>query len=139
MKKIFSVLFISLLISSCSYEPVLDENQKYRITPQEQIDEDIEKCMERADNHLKGRKLKKAGKEAVRKGGIGAFIGGVFGFLVGGDSGGLVRGAAIGGGVGAAAGAGSVAGEGSLTKDQIKQRYVNRCLNEKGYSVLGWE
>lgn len=139
MRKIFSALILSLLVFSCSYEPILDENQKYRMTPQDQIDEDVKQCKERADNHLKGRKLKRAGKQAVRSSATGAIVGGALGLFLGGSGRALARGAGIGAGVGAVAGAASVAGEGKLSKDQIKQRYVNRCLNEKGYSVLGWE
>lgn len=139
IKKIFSALIFSLLVFSCSYEPILDENQKYRMTPQDQIDEDIKQCKERADNHLKGRKLKKVGKQAVRGGATGAIVGGALGLFLGGTGKTLARGVGIGAGVGAVAGGASAAGEGKLSKDQIKQRYVNRCLNEKGYSVLGWE
>ena len=138
MKNIFSILIIFTLIS-CSYRPILDDNYKYRATPKEQHESDIDECIAKAEKHLKGRKLKKAGKEAVRKGATGAFIGGLFGFLVGGDTGALVRGVGIGAGVGAAVGAGKVAGEGKLSKDHVKQRLANRCLNEKGYGVLGWE
>ncbi len=138
MKKIFSVLLIFAVVS-CSYRPVLDDNYKYQNTPKDQSEADIDECIKKGDEFLKGRKMKKAGKEAVRKGAIGAFFGGLFGFLVRGDTGGLVRGVAVGAGVGAAVGAGSVAGEGTVTPDQMKQRYVNRCLNEKGYGVLGWE
>lgn len=138
MKKILSILFIFTLIS-CSYNPILDENYKYKNTSQEESQGDIDECMTRADNHLKGRKLKKAGKEAVRKGATGAIIGGAMGLVFGGTGRALARGVGIGAGVGAVVGAGSAAGEGKLSKDHVKQRYVNRCLNAKGYSILSWE
>ena len=138
MKKIFSI-FLIFVIFSCSYKPILDENYKYKNTPKEQSEADVDECIKRADNYLKGRKLKKAGKEAVRSGATGAIVGGAIGIVFGGTGRALARGVGVGAGVGAAMGAGKVAGEGTLSKDQIKQRYVNRCLGEKGYSVLGWE
>jgi hypothetical protein len=45
--------------------------------------------------------------------------------------GGLVRGGAIG------AAGGGVAG--ALSPDEIKKRFVNQCLADIGYQVLGWE
>ena len=47
-------------------------------------------------------------------------------------------GSAIGAGVGAAFGGLSVAGEGTVTPDEMKQRYTAQCLARKGYEVIGW-
>jgi hypothetical protein len=58
-------------------------------------------------------------------------MGAVGGLFTGNVGGGLVRGGAIGAAGGGAAGA--------LSPDQVKQRFVNQCLTEKGYQVIGWD
>jgi ADP-ribosylglycohydrolase len=58
-------------------------------------------------------------------------MGAVSGIFSGNIARGALMGSAIGGAGGAAAGA--------LSPDEIKRRYVNTCLNEKGYQVLGWD
>lgn len=47
----------------------------------------------------------------------------------------IVKSAGLGAAVGGAGGAVS----GSLTPDQLKHRYVNQCLADKGYNVIGWD
>jgi hypothetical protein len=44
---------------------------------------------------------------------------------------GLVRGGAMGAAGGTAAGA--------VSPDELKRRFVNQCLAEKGYQVIGWD
>ncbi|MBU6338690.1 MAG: hypothetical protein KGQ36_01790 [Rickettsiales bacterium] len=135
------ILIISLLITtlSCSYRPILDQNDRYLQSNKEENDQNIERCTNEADDYLKQYKARRAAKEAARKGAIGAIFGGIFGFVVGGDSKALLKGLAVGAGVGAVAGGLSVAGEGKLSPDQIKQNYVTNCLAKQGYSVIGWE
>ena len=137
MKRLLSILAVFSLLS-CSYSPVLDENQKYLSTSKEQSDKDIQSCISRAENYLGGRKMKRAGKEAVRQGAVGDFFGAIFGIFTG-DIDQVVKSAATGAAVGGVVGAGSVAGQGSVTPDQIKQNYINNCLSRKGYVVLGWD
>jgi hypothetical protein len=138
MKKILSLLIIFTLVS-CSYAPIYGDNYKYKATSKEQREDDFKFCKEKADKHFEGVKMRRAGKEGVRKGAIGTIFGGIFAFFVGGNSRSLAKGLAVGAGAGAAIGAGSVLAEGKLKPDQYKQRYVHDCLNEKGYSVIGWE
>ncbi len=138
MKKTLLFLLIFSLIS-CSYKPILDENYKYQTTSQKEIKQDIKDCEERADNHLKGLKAERAAKEGVRRGAIGAFFGGIFSFIFGGSTSSLIKGIGIGAGVGAASGVVLTAGEGKITPDKFKQRYVSNCLAKKGYQVLGFQ
>lgn len=138
--KSFIILLISFnLICSCSYRPILDENRAYLQAGADQAQMDVDHCTDKSGTYLKKYKARRAGKQAVRKGTLGAIFGGIFAFIFGGDSTALVKGLAIGAGVGAASGAVSVASEGKLTPDQMKRRYVSNCLARKGYSVLGWE
>lgn len=137
MKRILIIVLVSIF-TSCSYSPILDENDKYINSSQEDIDTDIDNCTKRADNHLEGLKMKRAGKVAARQSVAGAFFGAIIGLFTG-DIDQVVKSAATGAAVGGVVGAGSVAGEGSISPDKIKQRYVNNCLSRRGYVVLGWQ
>lgn len=138
MRKICGFLLIFCAFS-CSYKPILDDNYKYRLVSEEKRELDIENCMKKGDEFLKKSKMRRVGKETVRKGAIGGFFGSIFGFVFAGNSRSLLRGAGVGAGVGAVTGAVMTAGEGKITPDRVKQRYVARCLNQKGYGVIGWE
>ncbi|MBM5782206.1 MAG: cell envelope biogenesis protein OmpA [Pelagibacterales bacterium] len=137
-KNLILILICSSLIS-CSYQPILDQNEKYLQTGQIEAEEDIKSCTNQAEQYLKQYKAQRAAKEAARQGITGAVIGGIFGFIFGNNTKSLLTGLAVGAGVGAASGALGVAGEGKITPDQIKQRYITNCLARKGYSVIGWQ
>lgn len=136
-----SILLLSLLslLASCSYRPILDQNNKYLQVGEEAAQGSIDECTQKADAYLKQYKAKRAGKEAVRSGVTGAIFGTIFGLIFGNSTKAVMSGLAIGAGVGAASGAGSVAAEGTLKPDQIKQNYVSNCLARQGYLVIGWE
>lgn len=127
------VLLLLCLLSffSCASKPQLYPNQKYRSVGKEAADQDIAQCREEAEEFLDSPR----GKKIVKGAGAGALIGGAIGAVGGlfsGDvAGGATRGAAMGGAGGAAAGA--------LSPDEVRKRYVNKCLSDKGYQVLGWQ
>jgi outer membrane lipoprotein SlyB len=126
------VLFAALLImTACASRPQLYPNQKLKRVGKETAKKDIDKCIAEADDYLESSKGKKIAKGAGAGAAIGAAMGAVGGMFTGNMGRGLVRGGAIG-----AAGGGTA---GALSPDQIKQRYVNQCLAEKGYRVLGWD
>ncbi len=139
MLRIFIALFASLTLLSCSYKPILDQNEKYFQVGQEEAQKDIDKCTADGDEYLKQYKAQRAMKEAGRKAVIGAVVGAATGFIFGNNLKSLAIGTAVGAGIGAAAGGLGVAGEGKVTPDQIKQRYVSNCLVRKGYQVIGWQ
>lgn len=130
MNKLISFLMISLLMG-CASSPVLYPNNKYKSVGEEVADSDIDKCMESSDKFLKSKKAKKILKSA----GKGSIVGGVVGAVSGLFSGDVVESLAQGAAIGAAAGGAS----GAISKDQLKEAYVNRCLQRKGYEVIGWE
>jgi outer membrane lipoprotein SlyB len=137
MKIFLFALFLA--VSSCSSRPQLYPNSKLKFVGKEKAQKDIEKCMTESDEYFetsKGKKvLKSAGKGAVVGSAFGAAMGAVAGAFTGNMGRGLVRGGAIGASGGAAGSAASTA----ISPDEIKRRYVNQCLSEKGYQVLGWE
>jgi len=133
------VLLSSLSLISCSsYKPILDQNDQYLRVGEAQAQIDSDACVKEGDEYLKKYKQERVVKEAARKAVIGTVIGGAFGLVFGNNTKSIVRGLALGAGIGAATGAIGAAGEGTITPDQVKQRYVNNCLNRKGYSVIGW-
>ena len=124
-------LVLLLLLVSCASKPKLYPNQKLKSVGKEASQKDINQCIADAENYLESSKGKQAAKGAGAGAVIGAAMGGVAGLFTGNLGSGLVRGGAIGAAGGGAAGA--------LSPDQIKQRYVNQCLADKGYQVIGWD
>lgn len=125
------LLFLLLLMVSCASRPKLYPNQKLKSVGKEASQKDIDQCIADADNYLESSKGKQVAKGAGAGAVIGAAMGGVAGLFTGNLGSGLVRGGAIGAAGGGAAGA--------LSPDQIKHRYVNQCLADKGYQVIGWD
>jgi len=130
MKTTSLSLLFALFLFGCASKPVLYPNQSYQKRGEEQASADIKKCMEDADRFMKSSKGKAILKDAARGSVVGGAIGIISGIFSGDVAGSLGRGAAFGA---AAGGAGS-----AVSPDQLKQAYVNRCLAEKGYEVMGW-
>lgn len=130
MSKIMLLLSLAIL-TSCASRPQLYPNEKLKSVGKERAEKDTDQCIADADAYLKSSKGKNVAKGAGAGAAIGAAMGAVGGLFTGNLGGGLVRGGAIG-----AAGGGTA---GALTPDQMKRRYVNQCLADKGYRVLGWD
>ena len=138
--KNFILLLTIFSLTSCfSYKPILFQNETYQLNGKEAADKEIDRCSKEASEYLKQFKARRAAKEAGRNAVIGGVIGTASGAIFGRNMKSTLIGTAIGAGVGAAMGALSVAGEDKVKPDQMKQRYVANCLNQKGYEVLGWE
>lgn len=125
------ILVLLLLLVSCASRPQLYPNSKLKSVGKVAAQKDIDKCIADADEYLESSKGKKIAKSAGAGAAIGAAVGAVSGMFTGNFGSGLMRGGAIGAAGGGAAGA--------MSPDQIKRRYVNQCLGEKGYHVIGWD
>jgi len=125
------VAFVFLFLVSCASRPQFYPNQKYKSVNESTVKKDTDTCIAQADTYLKSSK----GKQVVKSTGYGAAVGaaiGAVGGMFGGNMGrGLIRGGAMGAAGGAAAGA--------VSPDELKRRYVNQCLSDKGYKVIGWD
>ena len=130
MKKT-GLVVILLILSSCASRPKLYPNHKVKSAGKEAAKKDIDKCLSEAEKYLESSKGKKIAKGAGAGAAIGAAMGAVGGLFSGNVGKGLLRGGSIGAAGGGAAGA--------ISPDEIKRRYVNQCLAEKGYQVLGWD
>jgi len=99
-----------------------------------QAEADVNDCMRLADSFVGNRN---PAVETAKSAGIGAAIGSAIGAAVGAIRGFAGRGAAIGA---AGGGTGGLA-RGLLrsrSNDPVFQRYVHRCLGDRGYETIGW-
>lgn len=126
-----SLILALLVLVGCASKPKLYPNEKLKTVGRTQADADIDQCIADADAYLESSK----GKQIARGAGAGAAVGAAMGAVTGIFTGNVGRGLVQGGAIGAAGGATA----GALTPDQIKRRYVNQCLADKGYHVLGWD
>lgn len=132
------VMVVTLALGcSHSQSPVLYPNAKLETAGKAQADADISHCRQRADEYVSSgaATAKEVGKDTAVGGAGGAAVGAVAGAVSGGGAG---RGAAIGAATGATAGAvhGAVKSSGP---SPIYKNFVDRCLREKGYEVIGWQ
>lgn len=131
------VLGLAALAACSSPKPVLYPNAQLNSVGKAQADRDIEACEEFAKNNGvssgDGKTGEVAKSTAVGAGG-GAAVGAVAGAVSGGGAG---TGAAIGGATGATAGLihGALKDSGP---NATYRNFVNRCLKDKGYDVVGW-
>ena len=127
----------ALLVGGCTstQAPVLYPNDKLSRVGKEQAERDIAECRKLADEWVQSTAAKDIGKGAAVGGVAGAAVGAVGGAVSG-------RGAGTGAAVGAATGATAGAAHGAVKQAEpspVYKQYVNRCLRERGYDVLGWQ
>jgi hypothetical protein len=114
---------------------VLYPNARLQQVGEQASQQDIDQCMALADNaNLEDNQALEAGKKTA----AGAAVGGVTGAAAGAISGRSGFGAAIGATTGAIGGFFSWI-FGSSEPDPIYKRYVDVCLQERGYQSLGWK
>ena len=136
-KRIVSAALVASIIGCALQRPVLYPNAKYKQVGEAAARQDIDDCMRLAEqagaSHGGGNRAAKAGVE-------GAAAGFVTGAVAGAIAGGNVFGAAV---VGAAVIAGAAAGTHSAVHadepSDIRKNFVQRCLSEGGYDVIGWQ
>lgn len=138
LQNLLWLLAATLLLGACASSakrPVFYPNAHLRNVGQAQAQRDTSACMSLANEY--GVATTKDG-EVARRTGKGAVLGGV-----GAGAWGLVRGdAGERAAAGAAAGAATGAATGAFASTELSPTYkgfVNRCLRERGYNVIGWE
>jgi outer membrane lipoprotein SlyB len=129
---------LAAILAGCASappKPVFYPNSHLQSAGQAQADQDIAECKQLA--HSSGVAEKKDG-EVGKKAAAGAAVGGASA-----GAWGLVRGNAGERALaGAAAGAAAGAVSGGLKKTEtspVFRNFVNRCLGERGYEVIGWQ
>ena len=127
------VPFALLLLTACATRPIVYPNQKLRESGQVAVSADTDAGLAEAHEYLESGRV----PEVAKRTGEGAVVGGAVGAAVGAVSGNVGRGAAAG----AAGGAAGSLAHGLFhwrDPDPVEQRYVERCLAERGYDVIGW-
>ena len=135
MKTFFCLLAgLILLLGGCAWSPVLYPNAHLNKVGRDQADRDVDDCRQRADTYVKSDAAKTVAKDTAIGGAGGAVVGGAIGAVRGSFGSDL--------GVGAAAGAAAGLVTGVIKASEpsaVYKIFVNRCLGEKGYEVIGWE
>jgi outer membrane lipoprotein SlyB len=133
-----TLLASAVLISSlgcAAKRPALYPNERLEAVGAATAQQDIDECLKRAATA--GHESRPAGQVAGSTA-VGAGVGAAVGAAAGAVAGRAGQGAAIG-----AAGGGTgglIRGLfGSRDLDPVQQRFVEQCLKEKGYQVIGWQ
>ena len=127
---------IMLLVAACAKKrPVLYPNLAYKTAGASAAMADIDECIQLAADHGHATD---AGKNMAASTGKGAVTGAVVGGAVGAVAGRPGRGAAAGAAGGGAGGLMRGAWK-SGDPDEIERRFVEQCLRDKGYQVIGWK
>ena len=140
--RVLSIIGGLLLLTACSTaHPVLYPNAHLQSAGKDIAEQDIEACRQLAETAGAEEGSGKAGRVAtgtVVGGGVGAAAGAVGGAI----SGAVGRGSMIGAATGAVWGLLTGlyhAFAGPSQPNQAYTNFVNRCLQEKGYEVTGWQ
>jgi uncharacterized protein (TIGR00251 family) len=129
------------LLSACSsVHPVLYPNAHMQSVGKEAATQDIKDCKKLAESAGAEEGSGKAGRVATGTA-VGAGVGAAAGAVGGAISGSVGRGSMIGAATGAVWGLlmGLFRASGSSQPNQAYTNFVNRCLQEKGYEVTGWQ
>ena len=125
-----------LALAGCATQrPVLYPNVKYNQVGPEIAQRDVDDCIRFAEQ---SGVTYSAGGKVARSGAEGAAVGGAAGAGAGAVRGNVGERAATG----AAAGAAAAATRGAIHSGEpgsVYRGFVQRCLRERGYDVIGWQ
>ncbi len=129
-----------LFLTACSSaKPVLYPNAHFQSVGRETADQDIEVCKQLAESAGAEEGNGKTGRVATSTA-VGAGVGAAGGAVGGAISGAAGRGSLIGAASGAVWGfLMGLFSAGSSQPGQAYTNFVNRCLQERGYEVTGWQ
>ncbi len=122
--------------SACAAQkPVFYPNAHYETVGEQRAMADAQQCMADAREHgVDPDAANRTGNRAAKGAAVGAVSSAVVSAVLGGNVG-----RAIGAGAAGGATAGAVSGATEASDPgQLFKRYVERCLQEKGYDVIGW-
>ncbi|MDX6769137.1 MAG: hypothetical protein SF051_06365 [Elusimicrobiota bacterium] len=123
-----------LLLGACAPKPMLYRDPGYEDRGgKAAADAAVKECRAIAKSEVGKLNLKPLGERSVWGAATGAAMGAVTGLITG-D---LGKAAASGAAIGGIGGAGHGAYEASRP-DQVERAYTDRCLAERGWSVVGW-
>lgn len=119
-----------------SQRPVLYPNAAYERAGRAQAERDVDDCMRRAESHgLSPTGSSRVVRRSAEGAAVGAAAGAAGAAVYGNDVG---RAAGTGAAAGAAAGA-VRGGFEAADPNPTYRSFVQRCLRERGYEVVGWQ
>ncbi|MDX1432489.1 MAG: hypothetical protein R3286_08565 [Gammaproteobacteria bacterium] len=126
---------LAILVAGCATQrPVLYPNGHYNSVGAEAAQADVDWCLQYADEHGAGASR---GAQAAGSTAKGAVVGGAGGAAAGAVFGNAAKGAAGGAAGGAAVGLTRSLFD-SAEPDEVRRRFVERCLRDLGYEPVGW-
>jgi hypothetical protein len=135
----------AVALTGCSpLRPVFYPNMHYQQVGQAVAERDADDCMQRAEQFVKsGGQQGAMARDAAVETTKGAAFGGAVGAVGGAIGGNAAEGAAVGAATGATAGLlntlfGGVF-RGRREPDPTYANFVNQCLSERGYQLIGWQ
>lgn len=132
---LIAALLITAMLTGCSKQPVIYPNDHYKAVGSDKAQLDIDDCIKLANDADAQGNL---AAEVAKRTGTSAAIGGATGAVIGAISGSALRGGLIGAAAGGTAALVSSAFKGP-EDSPVYRRFVELCLYEKGYQVLGWQ
>ena len=134
MRKLLYLGMVLMLFGCGAQRPLIYPDDHARKMGTVQADRDVAECERLADAYVKSH----PGEDVVRDTAIGGGVGAAIGAVGGAVAGGAGRGAAIGAATGATGGLLHGLFRASEPSPLYK-RFVEQCLRERGYQVLGWD
>jgi len=126
------------LLAGCAgapTKPVLYPNSHLQTVGQAQADRDVAECRQLAlSSGVAEKKSGEVGKQAAGGAAIGGASAGAWGLVRGNPGQNAVAGAAAGAAAGAVRGSMQ-----SAETSPVFKNFVQRCLRERGYEVIGWQ
>jgi len=136
MRRIVALILVLQWVACASPKPVLYPNAHLEDVGEKVSQEDIDACLALADAaDLESNQAAEAAKHTAGGAAVGTATGAVGGAISGGGAG---KGALVGLGVGSVAGFFSWM-FGSRKPEPVYVNYVNICLSERGYQIVGWK
>ena len=131
-----AVCAIAVALGGCAtnQRPVLYPNAHLKNVGDAAAQRDIDECTRMAENSG----VSKTNNQVARRGAEGAAVGGAAAGVAT-----VIHGGSVGGNAAAGAAVGGVAGavHGAFQNDTnpTYRNFVQRCLRERGYDVIGWQ
>ena len=131
------IFFVALMlqISCAAKRPVFYPNDKLNEVGRVQAERDIEECLELSkQSGLETDRAGNVAKKTAQDAAVGVAVGGAVGAVTGDFGEGVAAGAAGGGASGFIRGL-----FGSRDLNPLQRQFVNQCLSDKGYKIIGWD
>lgn len=132
--RLCGLISVVLTLGACVAKPVFYPNAKYQATGAGGAQAAVAHCEQLAKTS--GASGPSVGASAVGGAAVGAAAGAVIGLAVGSVFGEPGKGAEVGAAHGGAGGA--VRGATRKKPDEVTRRFIERCVSEQGYEVIGW-